>query len=297
MGDIVAIYDTNGTKIVEYAYNAWGNCTIKGTTTNYVVAYANPIRYRGYYYDEGTKLYYLNARYYSPEFRRFISPDDTSYLNPENVNGLNLYCYCNNDPVNYADPSGHMPEWLKWLVGGVTFTGAVLLTAVTGGALAPVFIGMGERILTGGLIEGAISAYNGEGFWNGFSNGAANGAMWGGIFALGGATLRTINIFKNGVVIGENMTRVKTAASQLGGAQTYAGMPGFKLVKMIKGETYAVTQALSHNKAWLTRMMNWGVKVYDIGIDVKRTIVRSPFYAMENALVNGYLNMIPCYLI
>ena len=296
-GDIVAIYDTNGTKIVEYTYDAWGNCTINSTTTNYVVAHANPIRYRGYYYDEDTNLYYLNARYYSPEFRRFISPDDTSYLNPENVNGLNLYCYCNNDPVNYADPSGHESKWWAWLIGGVAFVGAVVLTVLTGGALAPVFIGMGASILTGGLIEGAISAFNGESFWDGFSNGAANGAMWGGIFALGGAALRTFNIFNNGVVIGENMTRVKTAAKQLGGVQTYAGMPGFKILKAIKGESYAITKALAHNKAWLTRMMNWGVKVYDIGIDIERTIVRSPFYAMENALVNSYFNMIPCYLI
>ena len=107
LGDVIAIYDTTGTKVVEYAYDAWGNCTITSSTTNYNLAHANPIRYRGYYYDEDTKLYYLNARYYSPEFRRFISPDDTNYLDPESVNGLNLYCYCNNDPVNYYDPSGH----------------------------------------------------------------------------------------------------------------------------------------------------------------------------------------------
>ena len=100
-------YDSNGVEVASYSYDAWGNCTINSTTTNYSVAHANPIRYRGYYYDEGTKLYYLNARYYSPEFRRFISPDDTAYLDPETPNGLNLYCYCNNDPVNYCDPSGH----------------------------------------------------------------------------------------------------------------------------------------------------------------------------------------------
>ena len=52
-------------------------------------------------------MYYCNARYYSPKWRRFISPDDTAYLDPESVNGLNLYCYCNNDPVNYYDPSGN----------------------------------------------------------------------------------------------------------------------------------------------------------------------------------------------
>ena len=65
------------------------------------IASRNPIRYRGYYYDEDTKLYYLNARYYCPEWRRFISPDDTAFLDPENVNGLNLYAYCGNDPANY----------------------------------------------------------------------------------------------------------------------------------------------------------------------------------------------------
>ncbi len=261
------------------------------------IAAKNPIRYRGYYYDEDTKLYYLNARYYSPEWRRFISPDDTAYLDPESVNGLNLYAYCNNDPVNYADPSGHLPNWAKWLIGGAAFAGAIALTALTGGALAPVFIGMTTSIVLGGLAGGVVSYLQGEDFWNGFADGAANGAMWGGLSLLGGAAVRTFNIFKNGVVIGENMTRVKTAAKQLGGVQTYAGKPGFKILKAIKGDAYATTKALAHNQAWLTRMMNWGVKVYDIGIDVERTIGRSMFYGMETTIANSYLNMIPCYLI
>lgn len=38
---------------------------------------------------------------------RFISPDDVGYLDPTSINGLNLYCYCGNDPVNRYDPSGH----------------------------------------------------------------------------------------------------------------------------------------------------------------------------------------------
>ena len=66
-----------------------GNCTI-ASGSDMALAKANPIRYRGYYFDVDTGLYYLNARYYSPELRRFISPDDTAYLDPETVDGLNL---------------------------------------------------------------------------------------------------------------------------------------------------------------------------------------------------------------
>ena len=112
-----------------------GNCTIDSETTDIILARVNPIRYRGYYYDQDTGLYYLNARYYNPELRRFISPDDTSYLDGETVDGLNLYAYCCNDPVNYADPSGHMAISLSVLVisgliaGGIG-AGLGLVTAI-----------------------------------------------------------------------------------------------------------------------------------------------------------------------
>ena len=49
------------------------------------------------------------TRYYDPEIGHFISPDSTKYLDPESIGGLNLYAYCNNDPVNRFDPSGHFP--------------------------------------------------------------------------------------------------------------------------------------------------------------------------------------------
>ena len=173
-GDVIGIYDSYGNKVVEYAYDAWGNCTIKSTTTNYTVAHANPIRYRGYYYDEDTKLYYLNSRYYCPEWRRFISPDDTSYLDPETPNGLNLYCYCNNDPVNYADPNGHSAFLIAMsalAVAGLITTGigvaidnnlitAIGLTAVAAPALisgglalsllTPVGFGIGATTIVAG---------------------------------------------------------------------------------------------------------------------------------------------------
>ena len=115
-GDVTAIYNREGNRVGEYAYDAWGNCTILYGASNDLVS-NNPIRYRGYYFDAESGVYFLNARYYSPQWRRFISPDSTEYLDPESVNGLNLYAYCNNDPVNYADPSGHFGFWAAALIG------------------------------------------------------------------------------------------------------------------------------------------------------------------------------------
>ena len=154
-GDVVGIFDTAGGLVAKYDYDAWGNCTISSETTNTSVANANPIRYRGYYYDSDTGLYYCNARYYSPLWRRFISPDDTAYLDPETVNGLNLYCYCNNDPVNYCDPSGHfvLSTFLICLgVGVVAGAGLGALSAAQQGT--DIWRGM----LTGALLGGMIGA-------------------------------------------------------------------------------------------------------------------------------------------
>ena len=154
LGDVVGIYNTSGTKVGGYAYDAWGNCTI--TLNSDGIAIRNPIRYRGYYYDQDTNLYFLNARYYCPEWRRFISPDDTGYLDPESVNGLNLYAYCNNDPVNYCDPNGHWIETVFDLFSlGISVVEVVInpvdplaWAGLAGDALdlIPFVTGMGETI-------------------------------------------------------------------------------------------------------------------------------------------------------
>ena len=196
-GDVIAIYDTIGNKVVEYAYDAWGNCTIKSTTTNYTVAHANPIRYRGYYYDERTGLYYLNSRYYNPQWRRFISPDDTAYLDPETPNGLNLYAYCNNDPVNFADPSGNLPQWAEWLIGGAVIglaaLGAIFLPGAAGVIMGAAFYGAVTGAVGGAVIGGLIGGITGG--WEGVWFGASNGFMWGAISgAVSGALTSGINI-------------------------------------------------------------------------------------------------------
>lgn len=191
-GDVIAIYDTNGILKAKYLYDAWGNCTMSSETMDYTVANANPIRDHGYYYDSDTGLYCCNARYYSPKWRRFISPDDTAYLDPESVNGLNLYCYCNNDPINYVDISGHSADSIwKTLLGVAVSVGlaAVTISAIiaSGGTLlVPVLVGAGLGACLNLAGQVATNLYAGKGAFEDFNWGSfALAGLTGAAFATG----------------------------------------------------------------------------------------------------------------
>ena len=105
MGDVVAITDTVGTIVGNYEYDAWG----KVLTADTSIAQQNPIRYRGYYYDNETGYYYLQSRYYDPSICRFINADipEIAEITKDIPDGLNLFAYCNNDAVNYSDAFGN----------------------------------------------------------------------------------------------------------------------------------------------------------------------------------------------
>ena len=105
-GDVTQIRDENNNLIASYVYDAWGKVlSVTENNTNNIGA-KNAIRYRGYYYDAESNLYYLNARYYDPQIKRFINPDAILGANGGLV-GYNMYAYCNNDPVDYSDLSGN----------------------------------------------------------------------------------------------------------------------------------------------------------------------------------------------
>ena len=73
--DIIALVDASGKTVVNYTYDSWGKLlSITGSLKD-TVGVQNPFRYRGYYYDNETGMYYLKNRYYDPELRRFISSD------------------------------------------------------------------------------------------------------------------------------------------------------------------------------------------------------------------------------
>ena len=175
-GNIIAILDRNGNLIVKYRYDAWGNHKVLDASGNVIsssshIGNVNPFRYRGYFYDIETGLYYLKTRYYDPVTGRFLNMDSIDYADPETINGLNLYAYCGNNPVMNVDPTGEFFWIIAIILVTTTIAGAVvggkiasddgkegleLAGAVLLGAAMGLAVG-GAAIALTGVIAGAIA--------------------------------------------------------------------------------------------------------------------------------------------
>lgn len=120
-GDVDQIYDTKGNLLARYIYDTWGNtlsvtdASGKAITDLLHIASINPIRYRGYYFDAETGLYYLQSRYYDTVTKRYINPDGYVFTGQDMQSG-NMFAYCGNQPVNRFDNTGSM--WLDAAGGG-----------------------------------------------------------------------------------------------------------------------------------------------------------------------------------
>ena len=132
-GDVVAVYNDSGTKLISYAYNAWGDWWSYSHNNGYdTAAYNNPFRYRGYYYDCDLGYYYLGSRYYDASVGRFINADGALY---HNLLGYNMFAYCNNNPVNYVDYNGELA-----IAIGLTFYVAAKTVAAISAAVITAYV-------------------------------------------------------------------------------------------------------------------------------------------------------------
>ena len=100
-GDVIALVDANGSKVVECKYDAWGNPLSKTGTLATTLGTLQPFRYRGHIFDEETAIYYLSSRFYNPSIGHFIAVDATDVLTTslKSLTEKNLYAYCDNNPV------------------------------------------------------------------------------------------------------------------------------------------------------------------------------------------------------
>ena len=137
LGNIERIIDSTGKTIVKYEYSVWGELIEEKEIENKKIVEDNPYKYKSYYYDKESGLYYLKSRYYSASLHRFISLDQTEYMEIGSITGLNLYVYCGNDPVNMTDPEGHF------------FVSALIIGTLVGG-----IIGASVSVISQGVTNG-----------------------------------------------------------------------------------------------------------------------------------------------
>ena len=190
-GDVLGIFTSSGAVVAKYAYDAWGNHkvydanNIEVTSASHIGS-INPFRYRGYYFDTETGLYYVKERYYDPQIGRWLNIDKAISASGRNVHGYNLYAYCFNNPVNLNDEEGEWPKWVEKAakvvaIAAVAVTAVVVVsvaTAATGGAAAPLAVATANIAFgtaCGGLVGGLANEAKGESFINGSLGGAASG--------------------------------------------------------------------------------------------------------------------------
>ena len=169
-GDVMKLVDASGNVVASYEYDPYG----KVLSATGPMADANPLRYRGYVYDQETGFYYLQSRYYDPTIGRFLNADGYASTG-QGIIGHNTYTYCLNNPINNFDSLGE-------------FTLSVVLGAAIGGAIAGAFIGTVSHLISSGINGTSVTASS-------LINAAATGAITGAIGAVGGAIGGTAAVF------------------------------------------------------------------------------------------------------
>ena len=156
-GDVERVISADGTILAAYTYDAWGNVlTSEGT-----LAAANPIRYRGYYFDTETNLYYVSSRYYDPEVGRWTNTDGELAGVDGSVKGYNLFAYCHNNPANMVDPEGNWPKWLTGALNVVS--GTLQMAAGVALGVAVGWTGVGAAVGAFLVVNGAATVAQGVG--------------------------------------------------------------------------------------------------------------------------------------
>ena len=199
-GDVIAIITHWGAAYGTYTYDAWGNVISQSGS----IASLNPIRYRGYYYDAETGLYYLGSRYYDPQVKRFVNADGAALatINPysDGLTDKNYFAYCDNDPVSRKDDVGtFFNTIIGGIVGGITAacsaalsgeSGRNIAAAAAGGAVSGAISGLGidATIATAGI--GSVALVGGAGALSSLAGDLVESRIRGEKYEFNGATAK-----------------------------------------------------------------------------------------------------------
>lgn len=240
--NILGIIDNDGELVVQYTYNAWGKLLETTGALATTIGANNPFRFKGYYYDKETGMYYCQSRYYMPEWGRWLCGDSSAYLRPDGLQQMNLFVYCGNNPISSVDISGNKSEsiWKKIFgifvgIGLLIFTIAAVVSS--GGALLiPTLVGAGIGARINLVGQGVANLAAGKNFfddinwWNvalGGLTGAAFATGYGGMFGailVGAASNAGMSAFE-----GNSWANIGFSAV-IGGIAAFAGVKFGKYV-------------------------------------------------------------------
>jgi RHS repeat-associated protein len=185
---------------------------------------------------------YFEARYYSSNMGRFMSPDWSAqeepvpYADLDDPQSLNLYAYVRNNPLDRTDPDGHCP-WCA--VGGALVAMGAELVADKMMGTPVTFRGMAGAAVGGAIIGGSMGLATGEDL-------AIGAAIAGTASVAGGIADRAIKTgsmdeaTKNpGAILTDAVVGVtahvgSAAIEELAGKATAAGRSAAKLEKKLE---------------------------------------------------------------
>ncbi|MBS1401534.1 MAG: hypothetical protein HPZ79_00915 [Oscillospiraceae bacterium] len=268
-GDVEALMDANGAIVATYEYDPWGAVTVKNASgaldnDDTSIGNMNPLRYRGYYYDNETGFYYLESRYYDPVVGRFISPD--SYASTgQGALGCNMFAYCENDPILYSDPCGtyrmiegyeppkREPKPQNKATIGVGIEGSAAFGArITGGAQVVLDTGSGDI---------ALIAYGG------FGGGTPSASISGTFTYTSAKSLDQLGGF--GLAIGGSIVNPVSLGGEMIFGEGYSGGTGSKGIGVPYPELHGeITYTIVWNITTLLKSTGW----YE---DVKNYIIKA----------------------
>ena len=241
-GDVIRLDRADGGGAATYAYDAWGNILRMSGT----LAELNPLRYRGYVYDQETGLYYVSSRYYDPVIGRFVSPDNVNLLGANgDFASMNLFAYCGNNPVARKDESGYL--WTNILIGA----GIGAIAGVVGQVLSDVVTS---------TLNGKVTISN----WQTYTGAIIGGAAGGAALAVTG-NMNVANTVTGAVTTGVGMSLEKLTIKNYNkswteiGANTLAdGAISYGLGKLpgFKGKTAGRNSWSAVYKSGLTKLRN-----------------------------------------